>query len=57
MGWLQDNPLWDKRSAGLVVTDATDKTIEIRVTMSAKNSDDGWNLECQIREKLIGFIK
>jgi hypothetical protein len=55
--WVQASPLWDKRKSGLLVTDADDKTIEIRMTMSAKDSDDAFDLECIMREKLITFIR
>jgi small-conductance mechanosensitive channel len=53
---LQATPLWDKRTSGFLITDANDKVIELRASMSAKNSDDAWDLECYIREKLIEFI-
>lgn len=55
--WLEASPLWDKRKSGFLVTEATDKTIEIRATMSARNSDDSFDLECLIREKLITYIQ
>jgi hypothetical protein len=29
----------------------------VRATMSAKDSDDAFDLECMIREKLITFIR
>jgi small-conductance mechanosensitive channel len=53
---LAESPLWDRRTSGFLITDANDKTIELRASMSAKNSDDAWDLECHIREKLITFI-
>jgi small-conductance mechanosensitive channel len=55
--WVKDSPLWDKRSCSLLVTDASESTIEIRAAMSAKDSDDAYDLECLIREKLIAFIQ
>lgn len=55
--WLQNTNLWDKRTAALLVTDADSKTIEIRATMSARNSSDAFDLECMIREKLIRYIR
>jgi hypothetical protein len=55
--WLEESPLWDKRKSALLITGATDKTIEVRATMSAKDSDDAFDLECEIREKLITYIK
>jgi small-conductance mechanosensitive channel len=55
--WLEETPLWDRRSSGLIISGADEKTIEIRATMSAKNSSDGFDLESLIREKLITFIR
>lgn len=42
---------------GLIVSSANEKTIEIRATMSARNSEDTFDLECLIREKLINYIR
>jgi hypothetical protein len=39
------------------VTDATENAMQVRVTMSAKDSGDAWDLECQVREKLITHIQ
>lgn len=55
--WLKDSPLWDQRKASLLVTGSDDKTIELRMTMSARNSDDSWDLECLVREKAINFLR
>src|SRR5215217_4256311 len=55
--WLNDTPLWDKRKSGLLITNADNKTMEVHATMSAKNSDDAFDLEGLIREKLITYIK
>ncbi len=35
----------------------TEKTVELRALMSASDASIAWNLRCQIREKLIDFIK
>jgi small-conductance mechanosensitive channel len=57
MKWVEASPLWDKRSKGFLVTDATERTIELRATMSARNAGDAYDLECQIREQLITYIR
>jgi small-conductance mechanosensitive channel len=54
--WLQESKLWDGRTSGLLVTDASERCLELRATMSARNSDDAFSLECMIREKLITYI-
>lgn len=55
--WLEASPLWDKRTWGVLVTSAGEKTIEVRATMSAKDSSDAFDLECLIREKMISYIR
>jgi small-conductance mechanosensitive channel len=55
--WIMESPLWDGRTKGFVVTGANNRTMEVRATMSAKNSDDAYTLECLIREKLITYIR
>ena len=54
---LIKSPLWDKRVNVLQVTDAKEKTIEIRALMSALNSSEAFDLRCYIRENLITFIQ
>lgn len=54
---LHETPLWDGKSAGLQVTDATPTGIQIRALMSARNSSDSWNLRCLVREHLITFLQ
>ncbi len=49
--------LWDGKSSGLVVLDATDRTVVLRALVSAKNSGDGWDLRCHVREKLVEFLQ
>lgn len=53
----QDSPLWDKRVCKLHVTDAKEKTMELRLLISAHNSGIAFDLRCEIREKLIAFIQ
>ncbi len=54
---LAENNLWDKRVSALQVTNATEKTVEIRMLASATNAGDTFDLRCQIREHMIGFIQ
>jgi small-conductance mechanosensitive channel len=54
---LKDNPLWDNKVGELLVTNSDARTIELRATFSAKNATDVWNMRCEIREQLIGFIQ
>jgi len=54
---LEASPLWDHKVWNLQVTGATDKTLELRALMSARNSGDAWNLRCEVREGLIDFLQ
>jgi small-conductance mechanosensitive channel len=55
--WLKNEDLWDKRTSNFIVSNTTENTIELRATMSARNSDDAFTLECKIRERLIEYIQ
>ena len=54
---IEPNPLWDKRFWNLQVTDATEKTMQIRVLATSADSSKSWDLRCDIREKLISYIQ
>jgi small-conductance mechanosensitive channel len=54
---IEPNPLWDKRFWNLQVTDATEKTMQIRVLATSADSGKGWDLRCAIREQLIAYIQ
>nr|MBC8414045.1 mechanosensitive ion channel [bacterium] len=54
---LNETDLWDKKVSGLVVTNCTEKTMELRALMSAADSSAAWNLHCHVREKLIEFVQ
>jgi small-conductance mechanosensitive channel len=48
---------WDRKVCGLQVTNATERTVELRALLSAADASAAWNLRCQIREKLIEFVQ
>ena len=54
---VQASAIWDKRFWNLQVTDTTERTMQIRVLATAADSGKAWDLRCEIREKLIGFIQ
>jgi small-conductance mechanosensitive channel len=54
---LQNCPKWDKKVNLLQVTNATDKTVELRALMSAADSPTAWDLRCEVREKLLEFLQ
>jgi len=54
---LKSTPLWDGKVNVLQVTDAKERSIEVRALMSAKDSGTAWDLRVFIREKLIEFLQ
>jgi small-conductance mechanosensitive channel len=54
---VKNSKLWDGRVVNMQVTDATDRAIQLRALASARNSQDVWDLRCEIREKLIAFLQ
>jgi small-conductance mechanosensitive channel len=53
---LRTLPLWDKRVCVMHVTDASERTMQLRLLVSAVDSGSAFDLRCQIREHMIGFI-
>jgi small-conductance mechanosensitive channel len=51
------NSAWDRKVWGVQVTDATEHSMQIRAIMSAPDSSSAWDLRCEVREKLIEFIR
>jgi small-conductance mechanosensitive channel len=48
---------WDGRVISLQVTDTTERTIEIRALMSARNSSLAFDLRCEVRELMLEFLQ
>lgn len=51
------SPLWDKQVVNLQVTEAYENTIQLRALVSASTSPRAWDLRCEVREKLLGFLQ
>jgi small-conductance mechanosensitive channel len=54
---LEQSSSWDKKVNVLQVTNATERTVELRALMSASDSPTAWNLRCEVREKLLNFLQ
>jgi small-conductance mechanosensitive channel len=54
---LDSTDLWDGRLWSLLVTDSTERTMEMRALVSAANSSKAWDLRCMVRERLIDFLQ
>ncbi|MCG9972674.1 mechanosensitive ion channel family protein [Christiangramia crocea] len=54
---LKTTDLWDGNVNVLQVTNTTEKSVELRVLVSARNSPTAWDLRVFLREKLLEFIQ
>lgn len=55
---LEQSEGWDRTVDPVFqVTGMSEKTIELRALCSAKNATDAWDLHCEIRESLIGYLR
>ena len=55
--FVASSSTWDGREASLVVTDAQNSLIRVRMTVSAVNSADAFNLQCHVREEMINWLQ
>ncbi|MGA0607346.1 mechanosensitive ion channel family protein [Phenylobacterium sp. VNQ135] len=54
---VEASPLWDRQVVVLQVTDAKERTMEVRCLVGARNAGDAFDLRCEVREKLIAFLQ
>jgi small-conductance mechanosensitive channel len=54
---VKESRLWDGAVVNLQVINADARAIELRALVSARNAPQSWDLRCEIREKLIAFIR
>lgn len=54
---IASSTLWDHGFWNLQVVEAGERTMRLRVLASAANADNAWDLRCEIREKLIGYLQ
>jgi small-conductance mechanosensitive channel len=54
---VKASPLWDGKVQVLQVTEVKADTLELRALMSAEDSTKAWELRCEVREKLITYLK
>ncbi len=48
---------WDGKVVVLQVTDATDRTVQLRALVSSADSPRNWDLRCAVRERLVAFLQ
>jgi small-conductance mechanosensitive channel len=54
---LEASPNWDRKVNVLQVTDAKERTLELRALASASDASKSWELRCEVREKLVAFVQ
>lgn len=54
---VESSPFWDGRKATASVTGSEGGHVSVRFVMSAKDSDDQWDIRCEVREKLMTWLQ
>lgn len=54
---IEPSQNWDGQFWNLQVTDTTEKTMQIRVLVTAADSGKAFNLRCEVREGLIRYLQ
>jgi hypothetical protein len=54
---VRESKQWDKAVVNLQVIDTDQRTIQLRALVSARNAPESWDLRCEIREKLLAFLR
>ncbi|HEX4446825.1 MAG TPA: mechanosensitive ion channel family protein, partial [Polyangiaceae bacterium] len=50
------DPLWDKKTCAVQVTDSDATTMTLRAVVSALDATRLWDLRCRVREHLLAFV-
>ena len=51
------SPLWDRQVVNLAVTDFSERAMQVRCLVSARNAPQTFDLRCEVREKMIAFLQ
>jgi len=54
---LEASPNWDRKVNVLQVTEAKERTLELRALASSSDAGKSWDLRCEVREKLVAFVQ
>ncbi|HVS64952.1 MAG TPA: mechanosensitive ion channel domain-containing protein [Thermoanaerobaculia bacterium] len=54
---LDGNEQWDGRVANVLVTDTSERAIQLRALVSARNAGDLWELRVHVRERLVAYLQ
>lgn len=55
--FLPTQELWDERVQSVAVTDASEKTISVRILVSSNNAGNTFDLRCKTREHLLKWVR
>jgi small-conductance mechanosensitive channel len=53
---VESSPDWDGRVFVVQVTDITERSMQIRILVSARNAGRAFDLRCTVREGILGFL-
>lgn len=53
----QSDPRWDKQTCGMQVTDSDGTTATLRALVSSANASNLFDLRCNVRERLLDFLR
>ena len=53
---VKSHPLWDGRVQKVQVTETSAEAKEVRLLMSAKDASNLFDLRCDVREDLLGWL-
>jgi len=53
----REAPEWDGRVCVLQVTDTSERAMQLRALVSARDSGQAWDLRCKVREGLVAFVQ
>jgi small-conductance mechanosensitive channel len=51
------SPLWNRKVFAVQITDAKERTIEVRILASSNTAGGTFDIRCDIREKLLAFLQ
>jgi len=54
---VERSPLWDKQFQNVQVTDVTERAVQVRALVTARNSSELFDLRCFVREAIVAYIR
>jgi small-conductance mechanosensitive channel len=53
---MEASPSWDHKGFAVQVQNMTERSMEVRILMSATDSRQLWDLRCHVREEMLAFL-